>query len=195
MRRALISWASCSRREESTNSSEMLGIWSIAASMPASEGSAAPRMSFTLRARLPSASSAIAWSSATTLPQSSCGPAERGGAVAATCPGAWPGCPKPENDPVGICAVGGSFVMVGMTGMVGLVGATGSGAGAGAATGAGVKDAGCAWRARWPPTISSTSSGGCLVASADLTSIMALGSSHRASARSGLSEMSRDSLV
>src|ERR1700694_5330154 len=49
--------------------------------------------------------------------------------------------------------------------------------------------------ARCEATTSSTSSGGCLVMSADLTSIIAPGSSHSASARSGLSEMSRDSLV
>src|SRR4029077_14805617 len=48
---------------------------------------------------------------------------------------------------------------------------------------------------RWPATTSSTARGGCLVTSADFTSIIALGSSHRASARSALSEMSRDSLV
>ena len=60
----------------------MLGTWSIAASMPAIDGSAAPRMSFTLRARLPSWSSAMACSSATIAAQSSCGPdPEDGGAV------------------------------------------------------------------------------------------------------------------
>src|SRR5579872_4094150 len=64
----------------------MLGTWSMAASMPAIDGSAAPRMSFTLRARLPRASSAIAWSSATIAAQSSCGPdegADGGGVVGA----------------------------------------------------------------------------------------------------------------
>src|SRR5437667_97331 len=57
----------------------------MAASMPAIDGSAAPRMSFTLRARLPSWSSAIAWSSATIAAQSSCGPDDAGGAVGAAC--------------------------------------------------------------------------------------------------------------
>ena len=49
--------------------------------------------------------------------------------------------------------------------------------------------------ARCEATTSSTSSGGCLIVSADLTSIIAPGSSQSARARSGLSEMSRDSLV
>ena len=81
--------------------------------------------------------------------------------------------------------------MGGITGSV-AVAATGSGLGAGA----GANDGACA-AARFlcPLTTSSTSSGGCLVASADFTSIIALGSSQSASARSGLSEMSRDSLV
>src|SRR4029077_3899137 len=92
LRRALISWASCSRREESTKSSEMLGIWSIAPSIPDSDGSAAPRMSFTFRARLPSASSAIACSSETIGDQSRCGPPEGGGGVVgATCIAGWEG--------------------------------------------------------------------------------------------------------
>lgn len=65
----------------------MLGIWSMAPSMPDSDGSAAPRMSFTFRARLPRASSAIACSSDTIGDQSRCGPpeAEGGGVVGATC--------------------------------------------------------------------------------------------------------------
>src|ERR1700676_4103766 len=82
-----------------------------------------------------------------------------------------------------------------MTDIGGVVWATGSGAGGGGGGGAaGAED--CEPRElRSPATISSTSSGGCLVASADLTSIIAAGSSQSASARSGLSEMSRDSLV
>src|ERR1700680_3980401 len=75
---------------------------------------------------------------------------------------------------------------------------TGSGAcgGGGAGGGGGASGGGGAFLgARWPATTSSTSSGGCLVVSADLTSIIAAGSSQSASARSGLSEMSRDSLV
>src|SRR5712691_1467430 len=68
--------------------------------------------------------------------------------------------------------------MAGITGIVGFVGATCSGEGGAAAyDGAG------------------TAGGGCLLVSADLTSIIAFGSSHRASAWSGLSEISRDSLV
>src|SRR2546430_17257223 len=66
----------------------------------------------------------------------------------------------------------------------------GGGAPVGGGGGAGFERA-----ARWLATISSTSSGGWFVESADLTSIIAFGSSHSASARSGLSEMSRDSLV
>src|SRR6266446_3776246 len=94
--RALISWASCSSREESTNRSEMLGTWSMAPSMPESEGSAAPSMSFTLRARLPNESSAMACSSATIDPQSSCGPPPDGpggvvGATESCCDGGFGG--------------------------------------------------------------------------------------------------------
>src|SRR6202158_2951140 len=72
-----------------------------------------------------------------------------------------------------------------------LVTGSGGGGGGGGGAGAGGEFLG----ARWPGTTSSSSSGGCLVVSADLTSIIAFGSSQSASARSGLSEMSRDSLV
>src|SRR5690348_11178269 len=126
----------------------MLGIWSIAASMPASDGSAAPRMSLTLRARLPRASSAIACSSPTMAFQSSCGPALRGGVVGATgmdCGGV--GCAYGVKDWVGICAVGGSAGIAGMTGIVGSVGLVGAEAGASALGGgvyAGAAGAGAA---------------------------------------------------
>src|SRR5438445_12240858 len=91
---------------------------------------------------------------------------------------------KPENEPVGICAVGGSCGITGITGKVGLVAGAGSGCGAAAA-----KEDG-AWRALCPETTSSTSSGGCGVESPDLTSIIALGSAHSPSARSGLAWVS-----
>src|ERR1700724_2750596 len=89
----------------------MLGTWSMAASMPARDGSAAPRMSFTFRARLPRGSSAIAWSSATIDPQSSCALLdEPGGVVAATdgCGGGPTGWYGAAGAIVGtVCSAGG----------------------------------------------------------------------------------------
>src|SRR5438046_1121272 len=51
----------------------------------AAAGASAPGMPLTFRARLPSWSWAIAWSSATIAAQPSCGPDDAGGAVGAAC--------------------------------------------------------------------------------------------------------------
>src|SRR6266851_49619 len=164
----------------------MLGTWSMAPSIPGSDGSAAPRMSLTLRARLPNESSAMACSSATIEPQSSWGPpAPGGGVVGATCAGVACGVGKAGYVAVG-ATTGGATGMGAGVWMTGNCCVGGAGGGSGLLRGAD----------RWPGvTTSSTSSGGCLTVSADLTSIIAIGSSQSASARSGLSEMSRDSLV
>src|SRR5216683_1693613 len=175
----------------------MLGTWSMAPSIPGSDGSAAPRMSLTLRARLPNESSAMACSSATIEPQSSWGPpAPGGGVVGATCAGAACGVGKVGYVAVGACTVGGGALGIAAgVGMAGNCCVGGCCAGAAGGGGGGGGD-GLRGADRWPEeTTSSTSRGGCLTVSADLTSIIADGSSQRASARSGLSEMSRDSLV
>src|SRR4029077_9585622 len=77
-----------------------------------------------------------------------------------------------------------------MTGICEVAGSTGGGGGGGGGAACGATRG-----PRCPATISSMSSGVCVEVSADLISIIALGSSQRASARSGLSEMSLDSLV